>query len=66
MKRLSLAVLFLKGKFVSEDRHVISRIIQKLYNPVVGFVVRHRMPVILVALAMVAVTVPVFHKLRRR
>jgi Cu(I)/Ag(I) efflux system membrane protein CusA/SilA len=55
----ALAVLFLKGNFVHEDRHVISRFLHKCYAPVVHFVVRKKKQVLAGALLLVLATVPV-------
>ncbi len=55
----ALAVLFLKGKFVTEEKNVISIFLHKLYNPVVYFAVKHRIKVILAAVLLVLITIPV-------
>jgi Cu(I)/Ag(I) efflux system membrane protein CusA/SilA len=59
----ALAVLFLKGNFVSEDRHLISRLLHRLYEPVVDFVVRWRRSTVAVALLLVAATAPIAAKI---
>lgn len=59
----ALAILFLKGNFVHEDGHIISRFLHKLYGPVVDFVVRWKKAVIVVALVVVAVTIPIVLKI---
>jgi Cu(I)/Ag(I) efflux system membrane protein CusA/SilA len=59
----ALAILFLKGKFVHEDEHMISRVLHRLYDPVVDFVVRWKKMVVAVALLLVVVTVPIVLKI---
>src|SRR4029453_18369770 len=53
----------LVGKIHSEERHPISRPLMRLYHPAVRFVLNHKGLVILLALLVVAATVPVFQQL---
>jgi Cu(I)/Ag(I) efflux system membrane protein CusA/SilA len=53
----------LVGTIHSEDKHPISRVLMRLYEPVVRATLRWKWLVIAGALALVAVTVPVFQKL---
>jgi Cu(I)/Ag(I) efflux system membrane protein CusA/SilA len=53
----------LVGKIHSEERHPISRPLMRLYHPAVRFVLDHKWLVILLALLVVAATVPVFQQL---
>jgi Cu(I)/Ag(I) efflux system membrane protein CusA/SilA len=53
----------LVGTIHSEDKHPISRVLMRLYEPVVRATLRWKWIVIAGALALVAVTVPVFLKL---
>ena len=46
-----------------EEDHPISKILFKLYGPIVDFVVIHRWKTVFVAILMVAATVPVYFKL---
>ncbi len=59
----ALAALFLKGKFVKEDEHFISRSMHRFYTPVIDFVVRFRKFVILGAFLIVLATIPIFKKI---
>jgi Cu(I)/Ag(I) efflux system membrane protein CusA/SilA len=59
----ALAILFLKGKFVHEDHHIVSVYLHKWYDPVVDFVVRHRVKVVLGAAAIVLLTLPIAFKI---
>lgn len=60
----ALAVLFLKGRFLQEERHVVSRFLHRLYTPVIRFVLRHSALTVVAAGALVLATVPVFISLR--
>jgi len=55
----ALAVLFLKGRFVREEEHSVSRVLHRLYAPVVDFAINHRKKLIVGAAAFVLVTVPI-------
>jgi Cu(I)/Ag(I) efflux system membrane protein CusA/SilA len=59
--RLVSAILV--GKIHSEDRHPVSRILIRLYEPVCASVLRWKWLVIAGAAALVAVTIPVYQKL---
>jgi Cu(I)/Ag(I) efflux system membrane protein CusA/SilA len=51
------------GKIRSEEEHPISRVLMKIYKPVVEFSLDHKWVPITVALLLMAVTVPVYNKL---
>ncbi|MEW5908637.1 MAG: efflux RND transporter permease subunit [Thermodesulfobacteriota bacterium] len=53
----------LVGTYYSEERHPISRIIFKLYEPVCRFVLRHPKSIVSLSLVLVAVSIPVYFKL---
>ena len=53
----------LVGKIHSEEKHPISRVLMRLYEPVVAWSLRWRWGVILAAVALVALTIPTFEKL---
>ncbi len=53
----------LVGKIRSEDKHPISRVLIRVYEPVVRWTLRWKWAVVATALALVALTVPVFLKL---
>jgi len=48
------------GKIHSEDRHPVSRPLMRIYEPVVRAVLRHPVATILIAVLVVAATVPAF------
>jgi Cu(I)/Ag(I) efflux system membrane protein CusA/SilA len=51
------------GKIHSEEKHPISRPLMRVYEPVVRFVLRHQWETIVVAVLIVALTVPIFFRL---
>jgi Cu(I)/Ag(I) efflux system membrane protein CusA/SilA len=59
----SLATTLLVGKYYSEERHPVSRLLHHLYEKPCRFVVRHAKATIAVSLLAVLTTVPVYLKL---
>lgn len=53
----------LVGKIHSEDNRPISRVLMRLYQPIVEFVLEHKWKTIAVAVIAMVATVPVFFKL---
>jgi copper/silver efflux system protein len=58
-----LLVLFVRGRIPREDANPVNRVLIWIYRPVVRLVLRHRTATLLVAVALMASTVPVFMKL---
>jgi len=58
----ALAVLFIRGRVLREDRNPINRVLIALYTPVVRFVVWARWFVVVAAIAAMAATAPVILK----
>lgn len=58
-----LMTLFIRGKVTPEERHPVSRALIALYHPLARFALRFRYLVIVVAIALIAATVPVFQTL---
>lgn len=58
-----LANQFLVGKYYKEEKHPISRLLFKIYEPPARFVLRHPKTTIAVAILMVATTIPVYMRL---
>lgn len=52
----ALMVIFLKGRIMSESRNPISRFVIRLYYPIIDFVLRNRMLVIIMTIIIMAVT----------
>src|SRR6185436_7045154 len=55
-----LATSVLVGRYVPEERHPVSRILFRTYEPVCRWVLRHRRTTVALALAILASTVPAF------
>jgi Cu(I)/Ag(I) efflux system membrane protein CusA/SilA len=51
------------GKYYPEERHPVSRILFAVYGPACNFVLEHRKLVIIGAIALMAITVPVYFQL---
>jgi Cu(I)/Ag(I) efflux system membrane protein CusA/SilA len=51
------------GRYYAEERHPISRILFRLYEPVCNFVLRHKALTIGGALVLIAVTIPIYFQL---
>ncbi|MCP4582460.1 MAG: efflux RND transporter permease subunit [candidate division Zixibacteria bacterium] len=52
----ALTVILIKGKVIPESANPISRATIALYRPVIAFVLKHRLPVLLIAVALIAIT----------
>src|SRR6266849_2635384 len=61
LARITNAVLV--GKIHSEEKHPISRPLMKLYHPVVRAALKLRWVVIILAIAIVAITIPIYQRL---
>jgi len=58
-----LATTVAVGTYYPEERHPVSRILFRLYEPACRFVLRHRAATILVAVGLVLTTIPVYLRL---
>ena len=58
-----LMVLFIRGKIAKEEKNPINRFLIWAYHPFVEFVLRHRALTLVVALALLLGTVPIYMKL---
>ena len=58
-----LMVLLLRGRFRTEARNPVSRLLTAAYRPIAGLVVRFRIPVVLAAGLLMLATVPTFERL---
>ncbi len=47
---------FVRGKIYSEENHPVSRILQRVYTPFLNLALRWRWPVVLISVALVAIT----------
>jgi len=58
-----LMVLLIRGRIIPESKNPISRFLIAVYKPVVKFVLRYRIPVVLAAVVLLILTVPIFTQL---
>ncbi len=58
-----LATTLAVGTYYPEEKHPISRVLFRLYEPACRFVLRHRKTTIITALALVLTTIPVYFRL---
>ncbi len=59
----NLANLILIGKYYPEEKHPISRVLFRVYEPAVHFVLKHTKATIITAVILVLTTIPVYMKL---
>ncbi|MEZ4402134.1 MAG: CusA/CzcA family heavy metal efflux RND transporter [Kofleriaceae bacterium] len=59
----ALAAILIRGRLVAEERHPVSRVLVRLYTPVVRAVVRHRTAVIVLAVVAMVLTIPAARRL---
>src|SRR3954470_8056742 len=62
-RRITSAFRLLTSAFLPEERHPISRILFRIYGPPIHWVLRHTRLVIVIALVIVAITIPVYFQL---
>lgn len=58
-----LMVLLIRGRIRREEHNPVTRVLRRIYEPVVRWVVRRRVLVVVLALGIMVATVPVFLKL---
>ena len=51
------------GKYYPEEKHPVSKILFRIYEPACRFVLKHRKATLIVAAALILVTIPVYFKL---
>lgn len=51
------------GKYYPEEKHPVSRVLFKIYEPACNFVLRHTKSTIIAALLLIIITIPVYLKL---
>jgi len=61
--RSKLANALLVGKYYPEEKHPVSRVLFRMYDPVCRFVLRYPKQVIIAAIVLMLTTVPIFLKL---
>lgn len=60
----ALAVLFLRGKFVEEKDHRLSRVLHRVYTPVIDFVLKFKTWVIAGAALIIVAMIPVYRAIQ--
>jgi Cu(I)/Ag(I) efflux system membrane protein CusA/SilA len=58
-----LMIAFIRGRIPREDRNPVNRLLMRAYHPLVRFVLRHRTATLVAAIALLAGTVPIYHRL---
>ncbi len=61
--RNKIANLFLVGTYYPEEKHPISRVLFRMYEPVARWVLKHRKTTVISALFLVLATVPIYFRL---
>ncbi len=59
----ALMGLLIRGKIHSEENHPVSRILFRVYEPVINFILKRPVKIIILAILIVLTTIPVYFKL---
>ncbi len=59
----ALLSLFMRGRIIPEQRHPVSRIMQRLYAPVLCVALRYRVIVMLLAVGLILTVIPAFRRM---
>ena len=59
----AIAATLIRGRIRHEDQNPITRVLDRLYDPVCRFALRYRWPVIGAAILLIAITIPVARRL---
>lgn len=59
----ALAAIFIRGRILKEEKNPLSRFLIWIYAPVVRVVVQHRWTVVILAIILMALTVPAYQRL---
>jgi Cu(I)/Ag(I) efflux system membrane protein CusA/SilA len=59
----ALLSLFMRGRIIPEQRHPVSRIMQRLYAPVLRGALRYRVIVMLLAIGLILTVIPAFRRM---
>ncbi|WP_447978019.1 efflux RND transporter permease subunit [Candidatus Nitrospira bockiana] len=59
----ALLPTFMRGRIFPEQRHPVTRVLQRLYAPVLALTLRHRIAAVLLALALMLSTIPIYLKM---
>ncbi|MBS0166243.1 MAG: efflux RND transporter permease subunit [Nitrospira sp.] len=59
----ALLALLVRGRIFTEQRHPVSRLLQRLYAPLLRLALRYRVAVIVIAIGLTSTVVPAFQRL---
>ncbi len=59
----ALSTILIRGRIISEERHPVSRLLQRLYAPVLAAALRHRVTVVVLSLGMALSIIPAFQRM---
>lgn len=59
----ALLALLIRGRIMSEQRHPVSRLLQRLYAPVLAFALQYRVAVVALAIAVTLTVIPAFQRM---
>jgi copper/silver efflux system protein len=59
----ALLALLIRGRILTEQRHPVSRLLQRLYAPVLRVALQYRIAVVVVAVGLTATVIPAFQRM---
>ncbi len=59
----ALLALLIRGRIITEQRHPVSRLLQRLYAPVLRLVLRYRVAVVILAIGLTVTIIPAFQRM---
>jgi Cu(I)/Ag(I) efflux system membrane protein CusA/SilA len=59
----AMMTYLIRGRIIPEQRHPVTRLLQRLYRPVLGWALRHRLAVTVLAIGMTLSIIPAYLKL---
>jgi len=59
----ALLALLIQGRIITEQRHPMSRLLQRLYAPVLRLALQYRVAVVVVAVGLTATVIPAFQRM---
>ncbi|MGQ0666371.1 MAG: efflux RND transporter permease subunit [Nitrospiraceae bacterium] len=59
----ALLALLVRGRIITEQRHPVSRLLQRLYAPVLRLALQHRVAVVVVSVGLTATVIPAFQRM---
>jgi Cu(I)/Ag(I) efflux system membrane protein CusA/SilA len=59
----ALLALLIRGRIITEQRHPVSRLLQRLYAPLLRLALRYRIAVVVLAIGLTATVIPAFQRM---